>query len=70
MLALHWLRLGCVKARTAQANQIRALLGEYGLVVPQGIGDIASRVPDLIEEARIDLAGPFRRLIDTGCSSI
>ena len=38
VLALHRVRQGFVKARTAQANQIRGLLGEFGLIVPQGIG--------------------------------
>ena len=42
VLALHRVRQGFVRARTAQANQIRGLLGEYGLVVPQGIAYIAS----------------------------
>ena len=37
VLSLHRVRQGFVEARTAQANQIRGLLGEYGLVVPQGI---------------------------------
>ena len=37
VLALHRARQGFVKARTAQANQIRGLLGEFGLVMPQGI---------------------------------
>ena len=37
VLSLHRVRQGFVKARTAQANQIRGLLGEFGLVIPQGI---------------------------------
>ena len=37
VLALHRVRQGFVKARTAQANQIRGLLAEFGLVMPQGI---------------------------------
>jgi transposase len=64
VLALHRVRQGFVKARTAQANQIRGLLGEYGLIVPQGIAHIAQRVPDLIEDASIELPGSFRLLID------
>jgi transposase len=64
VLALHRARQGFVKARTAQANQIRGLLAEFGLVVPQGIAHIASRVPDLIEDATQQLTGDFRRLID------
>ena len=37
ILALHRARQGFVKARTAQANQIRGLLAEFGLVIAQGI---------------------------------
>ena len=63
MLSLHRVRQGFVRARTAQANQIRGLLGEYGLVVPQGIAYIAQRVPALIEDAENELPGSFRLLI-------
>ena len=48
ILALHTARQGFVKARTAQANQIRGLLAEYGLVIPQGIGHIATRLPEIL----------------------
>ena len=34
VLALHRVRQGFVKARTAQANQIRGLLAEFGLIIP------------------------------------
>lgn len=63
VLSLHRVRQGFVKARTAQANQIRGLLGEFGLVVPQGIAYIAQRVPALIEDAENELPGSFRLLI-------
>ena len=63
VLSLHRVRQGFVKARTAQANQIRGLLGEFGLVVPQGIAYISQRVPELIEDATIELPGSFRILI-------
>ena len=64
VIALHRVRQGFVRARTAQANQIRGLLGEYGLVVRQGIAYVAKRMPDLIEDASIELPGAFRLLID------
>jgi len=64
VLALHRVRQGFVKSRTAQANQIRGLLGEFGLIIPQGIAHIAKRVPELIEDASIELTGMFRLLID------
>ena len=41
VLSLHRVRQGFVKARTAQANQIRGLLGEFGLVMPQGIANVS-----------------------------
>jgi transposase len=64
VLSLHRVRQGFVAARTAQANQIRALLGEFGLVIPQGIAHIAKRVPELIEDASNELPGAFRLLIE------
>ncbi|KVN99934.1 transposase, partial [Burkholderia ubonensis] len=63
VLALHRARQGFVRARTAQANQIRGLLGEFGLVMPRGITSIAQQVPQLIEDASNELPGSFRLLI-------
>lgn len=63
VLALHRARQGFVKARTAQANQIRGLLAEFGLVVPQGILYIPSRVPELLEDAENGLPDLMRQLI-------
>jgi transposase len=64
VLSLHRARQGFVKARTAQANQIRGLLAEYGIVIPQGIGHIAKRLPEILEDGENDLPGAFRRLLD------
>ncbi|UJB64936.1 IS110 family transposase [Acidovorax sp. YS12] len=64
VLALHRVRQGFVLARTAQANQIRGLLAEFGLVIPQGIGHIHQRVPELIEDASNELLGMFRQLMN------
>jgi transposase len=64
LLAMHRVRQGFIKTRTAQANQIRGLLGEYGLIIPQGISHIARRVPGLLEDASNELPGTFRALID------
>ncbi|WP_199154717.1 IS110 family transposase [Chromobacterium sp. ASV23] len=63
VLALHRVRQGFVKARTAQANQIRGLLAEFGLILPQGIGHIVNQAPGLIEDVRNELPGSFRLLI-------
>ena len=64
VLALHRVRQGFIKARTAQANQIRGLLAEFDLIIPQGIGHIATRVPELIEDATNELPGSFRLLVE------
>nr|WP_256936039.1 IS110 family transposase [Caballeronia sordidicola] len=63
VLSVHRVRQSFVRARTAQANQIRGLLSEFGLVVPQGISHIAQRVPELLEDATNELTGSFRVLI-------
>src|SRR6202163_3964322 len=64
ILSVHRVRQGFVKARTAQANQIRGLLGEFGLVIPQGIINVTKRVPEILEDASNELPAPFRHLID------
>jgi transposase len=63
ILSVHRARQGFVKARTAQANRIRGLLAEYGITIPQGIGHIAKRVPEILEDGENDLPGSFRQLI-------
>jgi len=64
ILSLHRVRQGFVRARTAQANQIRGLLSEFGLVIPQGIRHVTQRVPALLEDASNELPLPFRQLIE------
>lgn len=63
LLSMHRARQGFVKARTAQANQIRGLLAEYGLILPLGIHHITQRVPALIEDGEVPIPGQFRSLI-------
>jgi transposase len=63
VLALHRVRQGFVKARTAQANQIRGLLAEFGLVVPQGILYLPIRIPEILEDAENGLPDSMRQLI-------
>ena len=63
VLALHRARQGFVKARTAQANQIRGLLAEYGIIIPQGIDNIAKRLSEVLEDGENDLPGVFRQLV-------
>ena len=63
VLSLHRARSGFVKSRTAQANQIRGLLGEFGIILPQGIVHVAGRLPDIIEDADNELPIVFRELL-------
>jgi transposase len=63
VLSLHRARQGFVRARTAQANQIRWLLAEYGITLPQGIGHVTKQLPGIIEDAENDLPGVFRELL-------
>jgi len=63
ILSVHRARQEFVKARTAQANQIRGLLAEYGIAIPQGIGHIAKRIPEILEDGENDLPGSFRALL-------
>jgi transposase len=62
VLALHRARQGFVKARTAQANQIRGLLAEFGIVIPQGVGHVAGKLLDILEDAESGLPGSLRQL--------
>jgi transposase len=63
ILAVHRVRQGLVKARTAQANQIRGLLAEMGLVIPKGIKHLFCLVPSMLDEARDVLPAAFCQLI-------
>jgi transposase len=73
VLALHRARFLLVRQRTQLANAIRGLLGEFGIVVPKGIGRLtelrertagtaADRLPD---EARSAVSLLSRQLEDT-----
>lgn len=63
VLAVHRARQGFVKARTAQANQIRGLLSEFGIVIAQGIGHIGKRLPEILEDGENALPGMMRQLL-------
>lgn len=64
VLSEHRVRQSFVQARTAQANQIRGLLSEFGLVMPKGIWNLPKQVPALLDDPEHGLPGAFRELID------
>ncbi len=61
--ALHRVREQLVKNRTALANQMRGLLLEYGVVIPQGIYRLRKHVPRILEDADNELSLVFRDLL-------
>jgi transposase len=63
ILVVHRARQGMVKARTAQANQIRGLLAEFGVVIPPGISAIGKRLPEILEDGDNGLPGTLRELL-------
>jgi len=63
MQSLHRIRSQAVARRTAQANQIRGLLMEYGVIIPQGISYIRKSIPQILEDAENELTTLFRELL-------
>jgi transposase len=61
--SLHRIRSQAVARRTAQANQIRGLLMEYGLIIPQGISYVRKSIPLLLEDGDNELTFMFRELL-------
>jgi len=61
--ALHRLRQGTLKERTAPVNRLRGLLAEYGVVVPQGIGSLGRALPEILEDGENRLSADFRALL-------
>ncbi len=61
--AIHRIREQLIKSRTAQANQIRGLLGEYGIVIPKGLGQVRGRLPGILEDAENGLTFRARRFL-------
>ena len=64
ILSVHRARSGFVKARTAQANQIRGLLAEFGVAIPKGIYSIIKRIPEILEDGENGLPGTMRNLLE------
>jgi transposase len=61
--SVHRVRSGLVRARTAAINQARGLLGEYGIVIKQGAGNLRGALPQIIAEQDNGLSGTMRRML-------
>jgi transposase len=64
VLTVHRARSLVVANRTAQVNQIRGLLGEFGLVVPKGPARLRRELPRIIEDAENGLPELARQILD------
>ena len=64
VLCLHRIRQGAVTERTAQINQLRGLLAEFGLVMPKGRYSAQREVPLILEDAENGLPMLARRLLN------
>lgn len=58
--ALHRVRTRLIKARTALVNEIRGLLNEYGIILPQGITKFRTLIVRKLEAEQAQLT-PFSR---------
>lgn len=61
--ALYRMRAARVKERTALCNQVRGLLGEYGIVLAQGVGTLRRCLPEVLEDAENGLSDFLRPLL-------
>jgi len=61
--SLHRAREQAVKNRTAQSNQIRGLLMEYGIVLGKGVARLRKALPEVLEDADNSLSDMFRELL-------
>lgn len=64
MQALHRVRQGYVRRRTAMSNQMRGLLLEHGLAMAQGDSAFSQGIPRILEDATQPLPDMLRELID------
>ena len=60
---MHRIRQNIVKARTAQSNQIRGLLAEYGIVIKVGAANVRKSLPGILEDAENLLSGIARECL-------
>lgn len=61
---LHRIRSRLIGNRTQLSNQIRGLLAEYGIVLPQQVSQVRRCLPSLLEDANNELTAMGRNLFD------
>ncbi|ROR26913.1 transposase [Vibrio crassostreae] len=63
ILSVHRMREHWVRERTALMNRIRALLSEFGLIIPVGRSSLMKHVPLMLEDAENELPHLARTVI-------
>lgn len=67
MQSLLRLREGCLQMRTKLGNQLRGLLAEYGVIVPQGMSRLRKTLAELLggldEQAEGEVTDYLRELL-------
>jgi len=61
--SLHRARSMAIAHRTAQTNQIRGFLMEYGVVVAKSVAALRKALPEILEDADNSLSPMFRELL-------
>ncbi len=71
ILSIHRVRERLVKSRTALSNEIRGLLSEFGIVMPQGVNKVIPRLVEILDSDQLgamdkmtftDLLDEFREI--------
>lgn len=65
VLVLHRVRDGIVKQRVALSNQIRGLLAEFGIIIPQGLKQLNLRLMQIIDSPSSVLPGDLRAMFSS-----
>ena len=63
MQAEHRIRARLIRSRTGLSNEIRGLLGEFGIVLSVSLTNLRRAIPELLEDAENGLHSDFRRLL-------
>lgn len=61
--SIHRVRTRLIQSRTALSNQIRGLLGEYGIVLAEGLKHVRASVLKIVEDAGNELTASSRELL-------
>ena len=64
--SLERMRTHVVEQRTAIVNQLRGLLGEYGLIIPKGVHKFRAALPFILEDGENGLTDLFRQHLARG----